>query len=1089
MSISAKYTPGQGLVQFNGEDGGVDFGGAPVSGSFVGAFSGSHTVVGDGSPFLVAGANVVITTGSNGSITVAAPAVPASPVGLDKQVQFNDSGSLAGDPGLTYDRYDGLLTATKVGTTSITAASVIVSGTTGGPGGGYLQMLPVDAAGSIPANLTASYVYTSGSTNDLYFTQYQGPYTNTTRLRWLESYMSTGILHGGVVSTTPGTTTFSVAAGEGIVVAQNASTSSSPYPTIKLVKWDNFVNVPLAYSASAKITYIGIGPDGDLIQQTLPWGSININQHDEAIDLAAVLHLSGNLTTGVFNAPQVSYASNQQTDDFLRAFGPMKLSGHTLEASGSTLGIVKAAGRSFKLGANYTVDPSHPSTIVEDTPVTVSKIARYYVSGSTPIIDVGPGAAGYTYIDPTHYNNNGTLTLVPSGSWTIQRVFWVPNSPTGLFLVYYGNTAYADASSAQGGINNEPFIEAPNSAQNAILLGYIILREDCTDLSDGLVIIQQAGLFRQVGGVGVSAQPTVPTQLQELGDVSISAGSTGDMLVFNQTTGFWSNSKTLQSFTVGTANTTTTNATTVNASYLTGSLTKLSDGSSYLVAGGNMSVVTGSNGSVTLATVNSGTIHGVTAGTGLTGGGTSGVIVVNLSNTGSAGTYGSASQVPVFVTDPQGRVTAVSNTSIQITESQVTGLVTDLGNITGSINSLSSSLASQKADKITTISAGTGLAGGGDLSANRTISMPNVGTAGTYGSAALVPVFTTDAQGRVTAVTNTSASLDASQVTSGILSVARGGTGLSSSGLSGSILTSNGTGWASSVLTINSATAVNNSATASISVADPTHSHPVSSTTAVNNSATASISVTDPTHSHPISSTTATVQPLTLAAHESFNIAQNIGTTLATITLPGSTPVSPSAQPGVPRNIQVNFGNNWNGGNITVAGTDVFGNVVSETFTSNPGNLAVGTKIFSLINANGITHTLNGTGGAGHNATVQLDSYIGVLNIPVASFLKTSVAGLNDSFSSTNLSSGSFGTTTSINGNVVDVWYTYQVTPVQNSHTHVITSGSTGITATDAGHNHTQNSHTHVLTSGSTGITASDAGHNHTQASHTHTHS
>jgi hypothetical protein len=46
------------------------------------------------------------------------------------------------------------------------------------------------------------------------------------------------------------------------------------------------------------------------------------------------------------------------------------------------------------------------------------------------------------------------------------------------------------------------------------------------------------------------------------------------------------------------------------------------------------------------------------------------------------------------------------------------------------------------------ISAGAGLTGGGDITSSRTISMPNVGTAGTYKS------VTTDAQGRVTAGTN-----------------------------------------------------------------------------------------------------------------------------------------------------------------------------------------------------------------------------------------------------------------------------------------------------------------------------------------------
>lgn len=64
-------------------------------------------------------------------------------------------------------------------------------------------------------------------------------------------------------------------------------------------------------------------------------------------------------------------------------------------------------------------------------------------------------------------------------------------------------------------------------------------------------------------------------------------------------------------------------------------------------------------------------------------------------------------------------------------------------------------LDNEKVPKTTTVNAGTGLSGGGDLSANRTISMPNVGTAGTYGSATQVPVVTTDAQGRVSGVVNT----------------------------------------------------------------------------------------------------------------------------------------------------------------------------------------------------------------------------------------------------------------------------------------------------------------------------------------------
>jgi hypothetical protein len=124
-----------------------------------------------------------------------------------------------------------------------------------------------------------------------------------------------------------------------------------------------------------------------------------------------------------------------------------------------------------------------------------------------------------------------------------------------------------------------------------------------------------------------------------------------------------------------------------------------------------------------------------------------------LSNTGAAGTYGNASFIPVVTTDAYGRVSSVTNTAIAISSGVVTGVMTFAQ---GGANA-------------------TSYTTGGLLTSNGTsfVSVANTGTAGTYANAAYIPVITTDAYGRVSAVTNTAVAIDTSQLTSGTVADAR----------------------------------------------------------------------------------------------------------------------------------------------------------------------------------------------------------------------------------------------------------------------------------------------------------------------------
>jgi hypothetical protein len=123
------------------------------------------------------------------------------------------------------------------------------------------------------------------------------------------------------------------------------------------------------------------------------------------------------------------------------------------------------------------------------------------------------------------------------------------------------------------------------------------------------------------------------------------------------------------------------------------------------------------------------------------------LVTADLPSSGvSAATYGSSTQSAVIAVDATGRITTASNLTITPAFSSITGTPT----------TLSGYGITDAALAATTISAGTGLSGGGSLAANRTLSIANTGVSAlTYGTSAAVPVFAVNAQGQITSVTNT----------------------------------------------------------------------------------------------------------------------------------------------------------------------------------------------------------------------------------------------------------------------------------------------------------------------------------------------
>ena len=239
-----------------------------------------------------------------------------------------------------------------------------------------------------------------------------------------------------------------------------------------------------------------------------------------------------------------------------------------------------------------------------------------------------------------------------------------------------------------------------------------------------------------------------------------------------------------------------------------------------------------------VANITGGTVSGLTSAIGVADGGTGagtftagGIIMGNgtdalsvLANSTYTLTGGlaAANTISSLTVDSYGRVTAATGIAIAIDTAAITSgtlayarggtgstsyttgelLVAGATGLTSLANSsftltgglaAAHTISSLTVDAYGRVTAATGAAIAIDTAqiTSGTIAdarLPTKGTADTYANASHVPVITTDAYGRVTAVTNTAIAIDTTQITSGILGIVRGGTGFSSYTANGVII-------------------------------------------------------------------------------------------------------------------------------------------------------------------------------------------------------------------------------------------------------------------------------------------------------------
>jgi hypothetical protein len=471
---------------------------------------------------LVEKTQTVTVTGTASEVTVS----PNTPQALDSNISFTVG--LPDDVTITSDL--------SVGDNLTVGGSATVTGDVTGDDLVAQNIIKINnAQNTEPAIENGIYIKQHGVHEEMHFRYHN----HDLSLATLTEELSSGILYGGELSKA-NDTQFTIQAGKGIVVNLNKTIASEPHPEINYVEWDT-QTITVFNLDSQDIhqlnSWIYIDDSGTVNQQSTPFTDA---QYQNSITIGSAIHSEGILNFAK-TFPKTAYSNSDQFSSFIRMFGPIKRSGHKITANGINLSLNRASGTSFALGRNYSVNPNFPSNII-DGAKNLAKIHRYYKDGSGDFTrDDGPTGQGYTTIDPTKFDNgSGNLANMPNNKYSIQRVYFFPSTPD-ILIVYYGTDHYQNKEVAEKSIFLEEFVEANNTAEQAIHVATIVVKKEADDLSAATDShIYQAGLFRNLsasfsGGVDVNAG------INDLSDVSINSPQEGQSLTYNAVDGVWTN--------------------------------------------------------------------------------------------------------------------------------------------------------------------------------------------------------------------------------------------------------------------------------------------------------------------------------------------------------------------------------------------------------------------------------------------------------------------------------------------------------------------------------------------------------------------
>jgi hypothetical protein len=369
----------------------------------------------------------------------------------------------------------------------------------------FFKKITLDSATFIdtsePANLSvgSGALYKVPDKNTIFFKAGSGPAYDLTN----SAIISTGVVSGGVISINADNTKFNITAGSGRIALHDPITPAEP--SISYITWNAFSAVVPTHIATNLTTFISIDVNSAIVQSTT-----KPTHENRRINIfLGILRHTNNIVINGINI-QVDYINEpmSQLRDLYDIIGFINISGNSMIGN-TNLTVQKSTGSMASYGSNYAINNKNPHV------VTLPLINTNTTGVFQYVMQNGSGSAlTLTNVLPSNYDNGSAYpgTTTGSNKFTIQRWFSFTDNSLKAQL---GQVIYNSMELAEAALLIEPFIVEPSIINDGLFIGYMIIKQGSTDLTDVAKV-----KFIKAGRFGVLSGTSGANTLQGVYDIS-----------------------------------------------------------------------------------------------------------------------------------------------------------------------------------------------------------------------------------------------------------------------------------------------------------------------------------------------------------------------------------------------------------------------------------------------------------------------------------------------------------------------------------------------------------------------------------------